>query len=336
VAWGQLAASKRQPVAAAGGERPFHRIDGGPGRLAFGPAVFDARTGAPMQIGQLPVRGFRLDVWRAPTDNEQTPGWPVGTRPGPLWRALGLDRMQHRPDKVTVEDGALVVRSRVAPAASQVGLAAEYRWTAAGDRITVTVSVSPEGDWQVPLPKLGVRFGIPAGYGRVTWFGGGPGEAYPDTRAAARLGRYHADVDDLQTPYVRPQENGARADVRWVELAGGAAVAGGSAADGPAAGATAAGGAGEGTAAPGGLRIEAEPACWFTARRWSTEQLDAALHRTDLTPGDTVWLHLDHGQQGIGSQSCGPGVLPEYRLTAAPATFSFTFTPLAPGPTGSG
>jgi beta-galactosidase len=108
------------------------------------------------------------------------------------------------------------------------------------------------------------------------------------------VGRWQSTVDGLQTPYVRPQENGARADVRWVEL--------------------------------GGLRIEGDPEFWFTARRWTTEQLDAARHRTDLTPGDTVWVNLDHGQHGIGSQSCGPGPLPQYFLKAEPAQFAFVFS----------
>jgi len=43
-------------------------------------------------------------------------------------------------------------------------------------------------------------------------------------------------------------------------------------------------------------------------------------------PGERIWLNLDHGQQGIGSASCGPGILPRYRLNAAPASFSFTFS----------
>ena len=108
------------------------------------------------------------------------------------------------------------------------------------------------------------------------------------------VGRWQSTVDGLQTPYVRPQENGARADVRWVEL--------------------------------GGLRVEGDPEFWFTARRWTTEQLDAARHRTDLTAGDTVWVNLDHGLHGIGSQSCGPGPLPQYFLKAEPVEFSFVFS----------
>lgn len=187
------------------------------------------------------------------------------------------------------------MRTRVAPAGREPGLRVTYRWTSDGAFVRLAVSVVPEGDWTVPLPRLGIRFGLDASLtGSVRWFGGGPGEAYPDTSAASRLGRWEAGVPDLQTPYVRPQENGARADVRRVEL--------------------------------GGLRIEGDPEFWFTARPWTSEQLDAARHLTDLVPGDTVWVNLDHAQHGIGSQSCGPGPLPQYALWAEPAEFSFVFS----------
>ncbi|SDC44814.1 beta-galactosidase [Streptomyces prasinopilosus] len=76
----------------------------------------------------------------------------------------------------------------------------------------------------------------------------------------------------------------------------------------------------------GGLRVEGDPAFWFTARPWTSERLDAARHLTDLVPGGTVWVNLDHAQHGIGSQSCGPGPLPRYALRAEPAEFSFVFS----------
>lgn len=209
--------------------------------------------------------------------------------------------MRHRVDEVAVEDGGLTVRTRVAPAAKAFALRTVYRWTADGDRLHLVVDVTPEGAWPLPLPRLGVRLGLCSTLTSAEWYGGGPGEAYPDTRAASRVGRHTASVEALQTPYVRPQENGARADVRWVRLR-----------------------REDGT----GVAIEGEPPFWFTARHWTTEQLDAAAHTTALVPGDTLWVNLDHGQQGIGSQSCGPGVLPQYRLDAAPASFSFTLSTL--------
>ncbi|MER5514106.1 glycoside hydrolase family 2 TIM barrel-domain containing protein [Streptomyces sp. NPDC002763] len=289
VAWGQIPVTARQlpSLAATVGPVP------GEGRIALGPATFDARSGALLGIGPVDVTGLRLDVWRATTDNDDGAAWQSDIRYGQLWRKFGLHRMRHRLDAVEADGDALTVRTRVAPAAWEFGLVTVYRWTSDGDRLKLTVSVSPDGDWTVPLPRLGIRFGLPAAE-RVRWFGGGPEEAYPDTRSAALISRWESTVDDLQTPYLRPQENGARADVRWAEI--------------------------------GGLRIEGDPEFWFTARRWTTEQLDAATHRTDLTPGPTVWVNLDHGQHGIGSQSCGPGVLPPYQLHAGPAEFSFVFS----------
>ncbi|WP_318200644.1 glycoside hydrolase family 2 TIM barrel-domain containing protein [Streptomyces sp. SCL15-4] len=290
VAWGQVPAARRRVPSVAASARPVP----GDGEITLGPAVFDARTGALRAIGEVPVTGLRLDVWRATTDNDDGAAWQSDPRYGPLWRKLGLHRMRHRLDAVEAGEDALTVRTRVAPAGRDLGLATVYRWTSDGDRLRLTVSAVPEGDWTVPLPRLGIRFGLRAA-DRVRWYGGGPGEAYPDTRAAALTGRWEAAVDDLQTPYVRPQENGARIDVRWAEL--------------------------------GGLRIDGDPVFQLTARRWTTEQLDAAAHRTDLVPGDTVWVNLDHGQHGIGSQSCGPAPLPRYHLRAAPAKFSFVFSP---------
>ncbi|MET8451890.1 glycoside hydrolase family 2 TIM barrel-domain containing protein [Streptomyces sp. NPDC005209] len=289
VAWGQFPVSARQVPSVAASDGPVP----GEGLITLGPASFDARTGALRSIGGVAVTGLRLDVWRATTDNDDGAAWQSDVRHGPLWRKVGLHRMRHRLDSVEPADDALTVRTRVAPAARELGLSTVYRWTSDGSRLRLTVSVRPEGHWTVPLPRLGIRFGLSAA-DRVRWFGGGPGEAYPDTRTASVLGRWQSTVDDLQTPYVRPQENGARPDVRWAEL--------------------------------GGLRIEGDPEFWLTARRWTTEQLDAAAHLTDLTPTDTVWVNLDHGQHGIGSQSCGPGPLPQYHLRAEPTEFSFVFS----------
>lgn len=307
VAWGQWLADPAagpdagRPAGAHGtpaapAVAPHHTDEGA--HIVLGPGVFDAATGVLRSLGGQSVAGPRLDVWRAPTDNDEGAPWQPDTRYGTVWRRAGLHRLQHRTTRVRAGDGALTVESRVAPAATDRALSVVYHWTGTAARLRLTVSVIPEGDWDFPLPRLGVRLGVPGTLGDVEWYGGGPGEAYPDTRAASRIARHARSVDALQTPYVRPQENGARADVRWARLRG-----------------------------PDGawFRVDGEPPFWFTARRWTTEQLDAARHTQDLTPGDRVWLHLDHGQHGIGSQSCGPGVLRPHWLTAGPATFSFTF-----------
>ncbi|MGP3926680.1 glycoside hydrolase family 2 TIM barrel-domain containing protein [Streptomyces sp. 8N616] len=301
IAWAQLPAVPHPPLTSSGAPALLRQGEGN--LFVLGRGAFDTATGELRYLDGFEIVPPRLDVWRAPTDNDEGAEWQPDARHGTIWRRLGLHRMRHRVVSVREGETELVVRTRVAPAATDLGLDTAFRWTADGTALRLDVSVVPEGDWPCPLPRLGVRLGVCTSLGLAEWYGGGPGEAYPDTRAASRIGRWTLPVDALQTPYVRPQENGARADVRWAELRR---------EDGM------------------GLRVEGAPAFWFTARRWTSEDLDAAAHTTDLRPGGAVWVNLDHGLHGIGSQSCGPGVLPQHRLTAAPADFSLTFRTVEP------
>jgi beta-galactosidase len=282
-----------------------HSPHAGRGPLEVGPGAFDGATGRLVRIGDLDVQGPVADLWRAPTDNDRgRHGEPVE----PLWRQVGLDRLQHRVGGVELDGGELVVRTRVAPAATDLGLMATYRWSAAAGGLRLAVEVVPQGDWPCPLPRLGLRMAVPATLGLVGWFGRGPGEAYADTGRAARVGRFAAPVDRLQTPYTYPQENGNRADVRWATLTDG-----------------------QGT----GLRLAGEPTFDLTVRRWTSEQLDQARHPTDLVPDTRLWVNLDHAQHGIGSASCGPGVLPAYRLDPTPTSFAVRLAPHSEVRTGS-
>ncbi|MFC1440635.1 glycoside hydrolase family 2 TIM barrel-domain containing protein [Streptacidiphilus sp. N1-10] len=294
VAWGQLQLAERPlrtPVP-SGSDRS-ERQDG----AALGPARFDPASGVLLRLGGLAVSGPRLDVWRAPTDNDLGGGERSTAR---AWRRAGLDRMRHRTVSAGPEDGAFVVRSRVAPAATDLGLQAEYRWSLEDGRLRLDLSVVPEGDWDaLTLPRLGLRMALPAAFDRAAWFGLGPGESYRDTRQAVRVGRFAAPVAELQTPYVMPQENGNRSEVRWATFLD---------ADGS------------------GLRVEGEPFFDFTARPWTSEDLDAARHTADLHPRDQVFLTLDQAHQGIGSGSCGPGALPQHRLSAGATTFTLLFS----------
>ncbi|MER7795074.1 glycoside hydrolase family 2 TIM barrel-domain containing protein [Streptomyces sp. NPDC097640] len=257
--------------------------------------LFDSRTGRLTRIGDLPVTGPRLDLWRAPTDNDRLGHDPVAD----TWRSIGLERLHHRLIDIDAEDDTVVVRTRVAPAATDLGMYATYRWQTTDDGLRLTLQVDPDGDWQdTPLPRLGLRLALPTWIDHVTWYGLGPGEAYPDSRLAARLGRHSSSVDALQTPYVFPQENGSRADVRSAELTG----------------------------PHGGLRVTGTPTYHLTARRWSSEDLDTARHTDELRPGAGVHVNVDLAQHGLGSAACGPRVLPHYRLTARPATFAVTFS----------
>ena len=295
VAWGQLQVTRAREASEALAGKPAARSGG---TLSLGPGSFDPATGVLRSLGDLTLDGPRLDVWRAPTDNDTGMHGPVQLEAA--WRALGLHRARHRTVAVEPGQGGLVVRTRVGMAASDLGLFATYTWRTEGDGLLLQVEVMPAGEWTVPLPRLGLRLAVPAGLDRLEWFGRGPGEAYRDIRRAARVGRFAASVDELQTPYVRPQENGNRTEVRWATLTDG-----------------------RGT----GLRVEGRPHFDVTARRWTSEDLDAATHTPELVPGDRIWVNLDHAQQGIGTASCGPGVLPQHDLDVVPTTFALRLSP---------
>jgi beta-galactosidase len=186
----------------------------------------------------------------------------------------------------------------VAPAASRGGFTTELRWSLEGSSLRLQFTATPDGEWPFPLPRIGLRLALPASLANVGWFGLGPGESYPDSRRAARVSRYRSSLDDLQTPYVYPQENGHRSDVRWVEFDDGTGR---------------------------GIRIEGSPWFGFAARPWTTEQLDAACHPSELSPSGRVWVSLDSAVHGLGSASCGPGVLPQYQLRAALTRTDYRF-----------
>lgn len=304
IAWGQaeveaVPAARPQPDARRPATRQPTRRRRDSGAIFVGDAEFSADTGLLRRLGDLPVDGPRLDLWRAPTDNDLRSRF--GTPVARTWRLAGLDRLGHKLLALTETPVGLLLRTRVAPAGTDIAILADYAWEAdpgTPGRVLLAVRVTPTGSWPCPLPRLGVTMTVPGALNEVSWFGLGPGEAYPDSTSAVRVGCYASSVDGLQTPYVRPQENGNRRCVRWARLTG---------ADGA------------------GLVITGMP--WFdlTARRWSTRALDAATHTDQLEPDGKVHLGLDLGQQGTGSVSCGPELPARYRLFPAPATLKIGF-----------
>lgn len=298
IAWGQ----GRLPaaLARAGADTGGRAI--GTAETSAGPAadLFDASSGRLLRLGAMPVLGPQLDVWRATTDNDRG---EHGIALAPEWRKLGLHRMRHRVIDRGADGKAFVVRTRVAPAATDVGLLATYRWTSVEGGLRLDLDVEPDGDWTVPLPRLGLLMELRAAMTDVEWFGGGPGEAYADSRQAARIGRYRRSIDELQTPYVYPQENGNRVDVRQARIL---------------------------DAAGAGVSVTGLPTFELTVRRWTSADLEAARHPFELVARDRVYVNVDVAQNGLGTASCGPGVLAPYVLTAVPTQLSVLLTAVTP------
>jgi len=298
IAWTQAATARPAPT-----PRPVARPSVpvlADGTYSLGPARFHAATGALTGLGDLPVDGPRLDLWRAPTDNDLL-SWsnPLAV----AWRKAGLDRLEHRVLAVQPHDGGLDVTTRTAPAGADYAMHTVFRWSVDADdpgRLCLSLTSEPMGTWPCPLARIGIRLALPQDIEIVDWFGLGPGEAYTDTTSAVRVGRFTAHIDELQTPYVFPQENGNRRDVRRTKL----------------------------TDSRGrGLVVTGSPFVDLTVRPWTSEDLDQARHTTDLRRRDRVYVNLDTAQQGIGSGACGPTAQPQHQLLARPVTLTIGFRP---------
>jgi beta-galactosidase len=120
---------------------------------------------------------------------------------------------------------------------------------------------------------------------RLEWFGRGPHETYPDRRRGGAVGRWRSTVSEQYVPYIRPQENGGHADVRWLELR---------------------------DATGRGLRITLDRPRQVSATHFRAADLAAATHDVELSPRPETLIHLDAAHRGLGTASCGPDTLPEY------------------------
>ncbi|TCN38336.1 beta-galactosidase [Kribbella orskensis] len=266
------------------------------GSLALGPGRFDRHTGRLVGLYEWPVSHVPLELWRAPTQHDART-WDATTLDRRTrWADAGLHRLRYRTLSVEKSGDELTVVTKVGAAAIDAGVVTTYRWSLVDDRLTAEVEVEPVGTWTVPWARVGLTLGLPAGFRDLTWFGLGPGPAYPDSRAAGRVGRFTATIDDLQVPYLYPQENGARGDVRWAELSGPA----------------------------GQLRVAGDPVLALTVRRWTITDLAAADHPEDLVPGDRIWLTLDALQHGLGSPTSGAPILPPHDLQPRSHRFRFS------------
>ena len=249
----------------------------------------------------------RLELWRAPTDNDRAGGRAQG--PAGHWAAAGLPLLTHRVEEVRTETlgalGALCVEvdTRVAPPVWEWGVTCRYRYVLDGHG---ALAIFVDGDFAGPAPdslaRIGLHLALAPAFDRAQWYGLGPNETYPDSREAGRIGRYESLVADLETPYVVPQENGSHAETRWCALSDGHRS----------------------------LLVAGRERFHFGAGLYSAAALDRARHRDELVPEERTWLRLDHAVRGLGSESCGPPPLEPYLLRPRPFAFAVALAVVQP------
>ncbi|MEP1488049.1 MAG: glycoside hydrolase family 2 TIM barrel-domain containing protein [Algibacter sp.] len=239
----------------------------------------------------------KLGVWKEATENQNLKGIKVFNNskeiaPSDIFKVTGEVRIQTIFDLASVK-GQIIVEYSIQPSGE----------------ITVTNKLRNIDKTLPHLPRFGNNFIIKNEYQNVEWFGRGPHENYNDRNTAALVGVYKLPVADLYFPYIRPQENGYRTDVRWLTFANK-----------------------EGN----GIRIEGPQLLSFSAHHQYNDDFDAGeekqqRHTIDIIKRDFVNINIDYKQTGIGGDnSWSPRALAhkEFRVKADDLEYSYRIIPL--------
>jgi beta-galactosidase len=203
--------------------------------------------------------------------------------------------------KAEVKGDAAVITASVSLGAAPVRPAVKMTltYTFAKD-CPVRVSCHAEGSNDaIWLPRFGFRFVLPENFEDITYFGYGPYESYEDKRLASRLSLFKTTATKNFEPYVRPQENSAHFGCRWATV----------------------------TSVVGHGMMFASDSFSLSASHFSPEQLTKIRHNYELVPERETTVIIDYRNAGIGSNSCGPELLPEYRISEKHIDFAFEFSP---------
>ena len=242
---------------------------------------------------------MELNIWRAPTDNDMyiKAEWKKAQYDKAYTRAYTTEVVQGKHG-VKITSHASVVAETVQKI---LDVTITWKIEAAG-KIDADIAVTKDDEFP-DLPRFGVRMFLDKKISAVRYFGMGPQESYCDKHQAASHGLYRADVGDLHEDYIRPQENGSHYDCEYVEL----------------------------NNSRYGIVASAEKAFSFNASYYTQEELEKKTHNYELIESDSVVFCVDYALNGIGSNSCGPVVLEQYRFDDVLFRFQFTLIPYVKG-----
>lgn len=252
-----------------------------------------------IEAGPLP------NIWRAPIDNDE--GGDERSFAA-RWLAYGLDNTRidiQEVSKTTPEEHsiAVVTKGDIVAKEGKISFELTQTFLPNGEIQITTVLKNPEGI--PPLPKVGTMWGIPDQTDQMRWFGRGAQESYPDRKWSANVGLFEGSVRDQFVPYERPQENGNKTEVRWVQL-------------------TDDQGNGLKISAPKGQTLN------VSAHHYSLKNLTEAQHVYQLKDAGYITLNIDHKMMGLGGDdSWNPRTHKQYLLEEKEYTWSYTVSPVS-------
>ena len=232
----------------------------------------------------------KLSSWRAPTDNDRNIksqwGWYN------VWGGENLNRQFEMIYGCSLYKNTVTVSGALAGVSRTPFFKYELSYTvnSKGEiKAELNGKVKENCVW---LPRLGFEFKIPCENSDFSYFGMGPYESYCDMHHASMIDWYESDADKEYVPYVMPQEHGNHTKTKVLKV-------------------------------NNGLTFTAENEFDMNVSRYTKEKLDKAQHWDELVKDDFVTVRIDYKNSGVGSNSCGPGLLEKYRLDEKDIHFVF-------------
>jgi beta-galactosidase len=254
---------------------------------------------------ELIVMGPQMNFRRAPTDNDV--GNRMAQRCQP-WFDASENRTVVGSEVHRIPDGTAIITMEYGFPGEIATGSLEYRVGSTG-KVTVTASIKPLKDKLPELPRFGMNMAVNPSLRNLAWYGRGPWENYSDRKTASFVGLYQSTADEQFTPYIRPQENGYKTDVRWMTIGDGKEY---------------------------GMRFTGLPGICFSALPYCYDDLKGfrhgGRHLSDLESRPFVDLNIDYGQMGVGGDdSWGAKTHQQYTLPAKEYRYSFTMEAFSDG-----
>lgn len=227
---------------------------------------------------ELLLEPMAWNVFRAPTDNDRN----IQIE----WIKAGYDRPTTKVYSITAEKKEGLIQIHGKASLASVGIQPYVRFNFTWEihnNGAARLKLHAEKDPIFPyLPRFGILMHLDSNSNQVTYFGYGPTESYVDKHRACYIDLFETTVEELHEDYIKPQENGSHCGCREVRI--------------------------------GELSCTSTKDFCFNASRYSIEELSTKKHNYELVPDEGIYLCLDYKQSGVGSNSCGPELLPAYRL----------------------
>ncbi|WP_462431682.1 glycoside hydrolase family 2 TIM barrel-domain containing protein [Bacteroides nordii] len=263
--------------------------------------VVDEATGALKSLcldgEELLASPITLSLFRPATDNDNR-----DQNGAKLWRQAGLDHLTQKVVSLKEGKNKTTVKADILNAEGKKIGNAEFIYALNRDgSMKVQTTFEPDTSLVKSMARLGITFEMKDTYENVTYLGRGEHETYTDRNQSGKIGVYKTTPERMFHYYVVPQSTGNRTDVRWLQL----------------------------TDEHGkGCWIEANSFFQFSTFPFSDVILEKARHINELKRDGKITIHLDAEQAGVGTATCGPGVLPSYLVPLTKQTFDFTIYPV--------